>query len=80
MEFLEQRWWSLCWKNICTSESYCGSFDVMDPWSVIAAKVVLRIGGDALPEWATVEEDGLEGDVGETDGMLEVASAKHCAQ
>lgn len=52
----------------------------MDPWSVIAAKVVLRIGGDALPEWATVEEDGLEGDVGETDGMLEVASAKHCAQ
>jgi hypothetical protein len=47
---------------------------------VIAAKVVLRIGGDALPEWAAVEEDRLEGDVGETDGMLEVASAKHCAQ
>jgi hypothetical protein len=55
----------LSWKNICASESCCGSIDEMDPGSVIAAKAVLRIGGDALPVWAEEVEDGLEGDVGE---------------
>lgn len=33
----------------------------MDPGSVTAARAVLRIGGDALPEWAgEVGEDGLD--------------------
>jgi hypothetical protein len=58
----------LSWKNICTSESCCGSIDEIDPGSVTAARAVLRIGGDALPEWGEEVEDGLKGDV-EEDGL-----------